>query len=41
MGSNRFHRKHTVSWQMSFRNESGKQAYIITTRRITSGEELI
>jgi hypothetical protein len=47
---NRFHQCRTVSWQMSiprsksrsstFRRLSGKQTYIMITRRITSGDEL-
>ena len=50
IGPNRFHHIRTVSWQMSiprsqgrsstFRKLSGKRTYIITTRRITSGDEL-
>jgi len=50
IGPNRFHQNLTVSWQMSiprsnsrsstFRRLSGNRTYIITTRRITSGEEL-
>jgi hypothetical protein len=49
-GPNLFHHIRTVSWQMSmprsnsrsstFRKLSGKRTYIITTRRITSGDEL-
>jgi hypothetical protein len=45
-----FHQCLTVSWEMSmprsasrsstFRRLSGKRTYIITTRRITSGDEL-
>jgi hypothetical protein len=45
-----FHHIRTVSWQMSmprsnsksstFRSDSGKRTYIMTTSRITSGEEL-
>jgi len=48
-GPNRFHHSRTVSWQMSmprsnnrsstFRRLSGNRTYIITTSRITSGEE--
>src|ERR1700687_2852138 len=47
---NRFHQNRTVSWLMSiprsakrsstFRSDSGYRTYIITTRRITSGELL-
>src|SRR5271170_2113244 len=47
---NRFHQNRTVSWLMSiprsakrsstFRRESGYLTYIITTRRMTSGELL-
>ena len=50
IGPNRFHQKRMVSWLMSiprsasrsstFRSESGYFTYIITTRRITSGELL-
>ena len=50
IGPNLFHQSRTVSWQMSmprsnsrsstFRRHSGNRTYIITTRRITSGEEL-
>jgi hypothetical protein len=50
IGPNLFHQRRTVSWQMSiprsnsrsstFRSDSGKRTYIITTRRITSGDEL-
>jgi hypothetical protein len=50
IGPNLFHQKRTVSWQMSiphsasrsstFRSDSGYITYIITTRRITSGELL-
>ena len=50
IGPNRFHQKRTVSWQRSiprsasrsstFRSDSGYLTYIITTRRITSGDEL-
>ncbi len=49
MGPNLFHQSLTVSWQMSiprsckrfstFRSESGNFTYIITTKRITSGDE--
>jgi hypothetical protein len=49
IGPNRFHQSLTVSWQMSiprsnsrpstFRRDSGYFTYIITTRRITSGDE--
>ena len=49
IGPNRFHQSRTVSWQMSmprsnsrsstFRSDSGYRTYIITTSRITSGEE--
>jgi hypothetical protein len=49
-GPNLFHHSRTVSWQMSMprsasrsstlRNDRGNRTYIITTRRITSGEEL-
>ena len=48
MGPNRRHQSLTVSWQMSiprscsrsstFLSDSGYLTYIITTRRITSGE---
>src|ERR1019366_2718378 len=48
IGPNRFHQSLTVSWQMSIprsnsrsstlRSDSGYFTYIITTRRITSGE---
>ena len=47
---NRFHQNHTVSWLMSIphcakrsstlRTDSGYLTYIITTRRMTSGELL-
>src|ERR1700761_1303962 len=50
IGPNRFHQNRTVSWLMSiprsasrsstFRSESGYLTYIITTRRMTSGELL-
>src|SRR5271165_1364415 len=50
IGPNRFHQNRTVSWLMSIprsarrsstlRNDSGYFTYIITTRRITSGELL-
>ncbi|MFC0588209.1 hypothetical protein ACFFF7_02155 [Novosphingobium aquiterrae] len=50
IGPNRFHQCHTVSWHRSsqrsysrsstFRSDRGNHTYIITTRRITSGEEL-
>src|SRR5258708_39934206 len=50
IGPNRFHQNRTVSWLMSmprsakrsstFRSDSGYLTYIITTRRITSGELL-
>ena len=50
IGPNRFHQKRMVSWLMSiprparrsstFRSDSGYRTYIITTRRITSGELL-
>ena len=49
IGPNRFHQCLTVSWQMSmprscsrssaFRSDSGNFTYIITTSRITSGDE--
>ena len=49
IGPSLFHYSPTVSWQMSmprsnsksstFRRLSGKRTYIMTTRRITSGEE--
>ena len=49
-GPNLFHQWRTVSWQMSmprsdrrsstFLKLKGKRTYIITTSRITSGEEL-
>ena len=49
-GPNLFHHSRTVSWQITmprsasrsstFRKLSGKRTYIITIRRITSGEEL-
>jgi len=49
IGPNRFHHSRTVSWQRSmprsksksstFRKLSGYRIYIITTSRITSGEE--
>jgi hypothetical protein len=49
IGPNLFHQSRTVSWRMSmprsnstsstFRNDSGYRTYIITTSRITSGEE--
>jgi len=48
-GPKRFHHSRTVSWQRStprsnnrsstLRNDSGKRRYIITTSRITSGDE--
>src|SRR6516162_8861927 len=51
MGPNRFHQKRTVSWLISIprsakrsstlRSESGYLTYIMTTRRMTSGELLI
>ena len=50
IGPNRFHQNRTVSWLMSiprsakrsstFRSDSGYRTYIITTRRMTSGELL-
>ena len=50
IGPNPFHECRTVSWQMSiprsnyrpstFRKLRGKRTYIITTRRMTSGDEL-
>src|ERR1700734_747955 len=50
IGPNRFHQNRTVSWLMSIprsarrsstlRNDSGYLTYIITTRRMTSGELL-
>ena len=50
IGPNRFHQNRTVSWQMSmprsnsksstFLSDSGNRTYIMTTSRITSGEEL-
>ena len=50
IGLNPFHHIRAVSWQMSmprsnsrsstFRNDSGNRTYIITTKRITSGDEL-
>jgi hypothetical protein len=50
MGPNRFHQKRTVSWLISIprsakrsstlRSESGYLTYIMTTRRMTSGELL-
>src|SRR6516164_166450 len=50
IGPNRFHQNRTVSWLMSIprsakrsstvRSESGYLTYIITARRITSGELL-
>jgi hypothetical protein len=50
IGPNRFHQNRTVSWLMSIprsakrsstlRSDSGYRTYIITTRRITSGELL-
>src|SRR5271169_4321580 len=50
LGPNRFHQNRTVSWLMSIprsasrsstlRSDSGYLTYIITTRRITSGELL-
>ena len=50
IGPNLFHQKRTVSWQMSiprsasksstFSSDSGYLTYIITTRRIISGDEL-
>ena len=49
-GPNRFHQNLTVSWLMSIprsakrsstsRSDSGYRTYIITTRRMTSGELL-
>jgi hypothetical protein len=49
-GSERFHQSLTVSWQMSIprsssrsstlRGDNGDHTYIITTSRITSGDEL-
>ena len=49
IGPNRFHHNRTVSWQRSmprsksrsptFRSDSGIRIYIITTRRMTSGED--
>ena len=49
-GPNRFHQKRIVSWQTSmprsnsrsstFRRESGNRTYIMTTSRMTSGDEL-
>lgn len=49
-GPNLFHHWRTVSWLMSiprsnsrsstFRSDSGNRTYIITTSRITSGDEL-
>ena len=48
IGPNRFHQKRTVSWLMwiprsakrssTLRSDSGYLTYIITTRRMTSGE---
>ena len=50
IGPNLFHQNLTVSWQMSmprsqsksstFRRDKGKRTYIITTSRMTSGDEL-
>ncbi len=50
MGPNRFYHIRTVSWHKSiprsnnrsstFLKDSGNRTYIITTRRITSGEQL-
>ena len=50
IGPNRFHKNRTVSWLMSIprsakrsstlRSDSGYLTYIITTRRMTSGELL-
>src|SRR4029077_9193931 len=50
IGPNRFHQNRTVSWLMSIprsasrsstlRSDSGYRTYIITTRRMTSGELL-
>ena len=50
IGPNRFHQNRTVSWLMSIprsarrsstlRNDSGYLTYIITTKRMTSGELL-
>ena len=50
IGPNRFHQNRTVSWLMSIprsasrsstlRSESGYLTYIITTKRMTSGELL-
>ena len=50
IGPKRFHQKRTVSWQMSipraasrsatFRSDRGYLTYLITTRRITSGDKL-
>src|SRR5271170_658362 len=50
IGPNRFHQNRTVSWLMSIprsasssstlRRDSGYRTYIITTRRMTSGELL-
>ena len=50
IGPNRFHQNRTVSWLMSIprsakrsstlRSDSGYLRYIITTRRMTSGELL-
>ena len=50
IGPNRFHQNRTVSWLMSIprsakrsstlRSDSGYFTYIITTRRMTSGELL-
>ena len=50
IGPNLFHQARTVSWQISIprswsrsstcRNDRGKRTYIITARRITSGEVL-
>src|SRR6202051_1192456 len=50
IGPNRFHQNRTVSWLMSIprsasrsstlRSDSGYLTYIITTRRMTSGELL-
>jgi hypothetical protein len=49
IGPNRVHHSRTVSWQMSMprsnsrsstlRSDSGYRTYIMTTSRITSGEE--
>jgi hypothetical protein len=50
IGPKRFHQNLAVSWQLSmprlcsrsstFLNDKGKWTYIITARRITSGDEL-